>query len=61
MADEGDSCTRLLDKFKINNLEKIIYYISLVIITLTVESVVRYEYQKIKNFLSIKIKDKERE
>ena len=37
MADEGDSCTRLLDKFKINNLEKIIYYISLVIITLTVE------------------------
>lgn len=59
MAEDEQVCKRLLDKFKINNLEKIIFYISLVIITLTVESIIRYEYQKIKNFLSIKIKEKE--
>ena len=52
------SCTKVLDKFKINNLEKIIFYISLILVTLTVEQIIYHEYEKIRNFLKIKIKEK---
>ena len=61
MSEQEVECEKLLNKFKINNLEKIIFYISLVIITLAVENIISYEYKKIKNFLSIKLKEKEKE
>ena len=49
-------CMGVLDKFKINNIEKIIFYLSLILITFTVENIIHQEYIKIKDFMRIKLK-----
>ena len=51
---DTSKCSDFMGKFKINNFERIIFYLSLVLVTLTTERLLTHEYNLMSSFIKLK-------